>query len=244
METELAIRHQIHGVQPVLPVPEVAAAVQWFCRVLGFQLDFQIGEPADYARVRLGDRSFGDPVYIHLRQQAAGDAAPTGETRLHAGHDIEGLHRHAVAAGAEVMQAPADQPWGLREFMLRAPGGHRLIIGAELAAGAPADGRPRTVINAYRAKPGQHAALLDEVRRHVPALQSLGLATVRAPFLMQGSDGVLVEVFEWASAAAMARAHDEPEVLALWDQIRALCSIERLNTLPQTAQLFAEFDAL
>lgn len=244
METELAVHHQIHGVQPVLPVPDVAAAVQWFNRVLGFQLDFQIGEAPDYARVRLGDRSFGDPVYIHLRQQAASGAAPSGETRLHAGHDIDGLHRHAVAARADVIEAPADQPWGLREFMLRAPGGHRLIIGAELAADAPANGRPRTVIVAYRAKPGQQAALLDEVRRHVPTLQRLGLATVRAPFVMQASEGVLVEVFEWASATAIARAHEEPEVLALWDRFRALCRIVRLNTLPQTAQMFAEFEAL
>ena len=27
--------------------------------------------------------------------------------------------------------APADQPWGLREFVVQAPGGHRLVLGAD-----------------------------------------------------------------------------------------------------------------
>ena len=86
--------------------------------------------------------------------------------------------------------------------------------------------------------------LLDEVRRHVPTLQRLGLATMRAPFVMQATGGVLVEVFEWASAEAIARAHGDPEVHAMWARFGALCSIEKLVTLPETANLFAEFEAL
>lgn len=131
----IAKLHQIHGVQPVLPVPDVAAAADWFCRVLGFEVDFLYGDPPLVGRVKLGDRSWGDPIYIHL-QHAAGGIAPCGETRLHAGHDIDGLHRHALAAGASVLLPPTDQPWGLRELVLQAPGGHRLCIGAEIAARA------------------------------------------------------------------------------------------------------------
>ena len=36
MSAHLAKHHQLHGVQPVLPVPDVAAAADWFVRVLGF----------------------------------------------------------------------------------------------------------------------------------------------------------------------------------------------------------------
>jgi len=145
MENPIAKTHQIHGVQPVQPVPDVGAATRWFCAVLGFSTDFSIGEPPSYARVRLGDRSWGDPVYIHLRQAEEGDGPACGETRLHAGHDIDGLHAHVLAQlavhGGEVLEPPTDQPWGLREFTLRGPGGHRFVIGAESgphdAAGSP-----------------------------------------------------------------------------------------------------------
>lgn len=127
----LAEHHQIHGVQPVLPVPDVAAAADWFVHVLGFEVDFLFGEPTPvHGRVKAGDGRWGAPVYIHL-QRREGDITPCGETRLHVGHDIDALHAHAVAQGAAVLQPPADRPWGLRETVLQAPGGHRLVLGAE-----------------------------------------------------------------------------------------------------------------
>ncbi len=133
----LARHHQLHGVQPVLPVPDVAAAADWFVRVLGFEVDFIMGAP-DHARVKLGDRSWGDPIYIHLSLQH-GPIQPCGQTRLHVGHDIDGLHQQVLAQGAMVLEPPVDQPWGLREFTVRAPGGHRLVLGAEQAPAAPPD---------------------------------------------------------------------------------------------------------
>ena len=127
---ELARHHQIHGVQPVLPVADVQAAVHWFCRTLGFEADFVFPE---HARVKLGDRTFGDPIYIHL-SLSVGAIDPCGETRLHVGHDIDGLHAHVLASGATVLQAPVDRPWGLREMVLLAPAGHRLCLAAEVHA--------------------------------------------------------------------------------------------------------------
>ncbi|MFY9513886.1 MAG: VOC family protein, partial [Rubrivivax sp.] len=114
MDNGVARQYQIHGVQPVLPVPDVAAAAAWFCTHLGFRTDFLIGEPPEYGRVHAGDGSWGQPVYIHLSH---GDApiVPCGETRLHVGHDIDGLHARLAAAGVTVLLPPTDQPWGLRE---------------------------------------------------------------------------------------------------------------------------------
>jgi len=127
----LAKHHQIHGAQPVLPVPDVAAAADWFVRVLGFEVDFLLGEPlAQHGRVMAGDGTWGEPVYIHLSRHE-GPIQPCGATRLHVGHDIDALHTHALAQGATVLQPPTDQPWGLREIVLQTPGGHRLVLGAE-----------------------------------------------------------------------------------------------------------------
>lgn len=239
----LAKHHQLHGVQPVLPVPDVAAAADWFCRVLGFEIDFLFGEPVPHhGRVKAGDGSWGAPVYIHL-QRCEGPVTPCGETRLHVGHDIDALHAHATAQGATVLQAPTDQPWGLRELVLRSPGGHRLVLGAE-AGHVHDDAPPRAVVACYRPRPGTAAALLDTVRRHVPTLQRLGLATDRAPTLLQAADGTLVEVFEWASAAAITAAHAHPDVQAMWAEFDATCEHVPLSALPEARGPFAEFTPL
>ena len=132
---DLAQQHQIHGAQPVLPVPDVAAAADWFVRVLGFDVDFLYGDaPHVHGRVKagyLGPEGWGAPIYIHLSRRTA-PVHEGAEIRLHVGHDIDGLHHHALRAGATVLEPPADQPWGLREFVLQAPGGHRLVLGAEV----------------------------------------------------------------------------------------------------------------
>lgn len=223
---DLARRHQIHGAQPVLPVPDVAAAATWFCRALGFSIDFLHGEPAVHGRVRLGDRSYGDPVHIHL-SRCETPIAPCGQTRLHAGHDIDGLHRHLLECGAVVAQPPTDQPWGLRELIVVAPGGHRLCIGQPSAEPAP-ETAPR--------------AVLAVVREHVPTLQRLGLATDRASLVMRAADGTLVEAFVWASSAAIAAAHHHPEVLAMWQRFEAACEYTSLNDLAEARHPFAEFE--
>jgi len=96
------------------------------------------------------------------------------------------------------------------------------------------------VIVAYRPKPGQDAALLALIRDHVPFLRRLGLATDRPPLAMRGQDGVIVEVFEWAPGA-VASAHENPEVLALWGQYAAVCDYVPLHQLPEAREMFATF---
>jgi hypothetical protein len=41
-----------------------------------------------------------------------------------------------VAAGAAIVTALADHPWGLRDFVAEIPGGHRLALGERVAPGA------------------------------------------------------------------------------------------------------------
>jgi quinol monooxygenase YgiN len=100
------------------------------------------------------------------------------------------------------------------------------------------------VIVCYRPKPGQAAALLELVRGHVPGLQRLGLATDHAPLATQAADGSFVEVFEWASAAAIEAAHTHPEVHKMWAAFGAACEVVRLAELAEAQALFAEFSPL
>ncbi len=101
---------------------------------------------------------------------------------------------------------------------------------------------PRLVIAAYRPKPGQEPILLAELRDHVHLLRSEGLATDRPATVMRAKDGAIIEVFEWASPAAIAEAHDNPRVQAMWARFAAVSDSVPLNTLFESADLFAEFE--
>lgn len=96
------------------------------------------------------------------------------------------------------------------------------------------------VIVAFRPKPGKDEALLDLVRSHTPRLRELGLATEREPTIMQGKDGVIVEVFEWVEGG-IERAHEDPQVLAMWGEFAELCDYVPLEQLPEAGDMFAEF---
>ncbi|MCU0952263.1 MAG: VOC family protein [Burkholderiaceae bacterium] len=130
----LAQQHELHGLQPVLAVRDLAASLRFYCDQLGLELDFVWGEPAHYGRVK--NLGFGAPIYLHLSQGAPDDAIAPVELRLHVGRDVDGLFAAYRDRGVALGAAPADQPWGLREFELRDPDGHLLIFGAESSAAA------------------------------------------------------------------------------------------------------------
>ncbi len=101
---------------------------------------------------------------------------------------------------------------------------------------------PRLVVAAYRALPGKEPVLLAEVRDHVPLLRSEGLATDRPTVVMRAKDGAILQVFEWASPAAMEEAKRNPRVVAMWERFNACSEVAPLNTLFESADLFAEFE--
>jgi quinol monooxygenase YgiN len=99
----------------------------------------------------------------------------------------------------------------------------------------------RIVIACYRPKPGKREALRGLILDHVATLRAQGLVTDRAPITMEGTDGVIVEVFEWTSREAIEAAHTNPAVLAMWEQYSEVCDYVPLATLPEAAEMFAEF---
>ena len=61
---------------------------------------------------------------------------------------------------------------------------------------------------------------------------------------MTCADGTIVEVFEWVSTDAIAAAHSNPAVLAMWGRYTAACDIVPLHQLAEAQQLFAGFAPL
>ena len=102
----------------------------------------------------------------------------------------------------------------------------------------------RFVIVAYRPKEGQDEALLAAVKKHLDVLRAQNLVTDRAAGVMRAKDGTILEIFEWRSAAAIEQAHKNPAVQALWAEFGAACDYVPLSALPETQQLFAEFDSV
>ena len=56
---------------------------------------------------------------------------------------VDDLHEQCAAHGARIVTGLADHPWGLRDFVVEMPGGHRLALGERIAP-------PRL----YRQEPG------------------------------------------------------------------------------------------
>ena len=100
------------------------------------------------------------------------------------------------------------------------------------------------VIVAYAPKPGKAEALKNLVKNHVSRLNDEGLVTLREPVIMQTTEGVIIEVFEWLSADAIKMAHSNPVVHKMWGEFAEVCDYVPLNSLPETANLFAEFKAV
>ena len=93
---------------------------------------------------------------------------------------------------------------------------------------------------AYRAKPGKEVELHALAREHTPFLRELGLATDRPHILATAADGTVVEVFKWVEGG-MDKAHHRPAVGELWQRYAEVCDFVPLNSLEESAQMFANF---
>ncbi len=102
----------------------------------------------------------------------------------------------------------------------------------------------RFVIVAYKPKIGKHEQLLSAVKNHLHVLRTEQLVTDNPAYVMRAADGTIIEVFEWRSTEAISQAHSNPAVQALWADFGASCDYVPLNTLSETQQMFAEFDAV
>ena len=109
----------------VLAVRDLHVSTRYYMDVLGFQKD-----PIDAA-----GWSFLSRDRIRLMLGECRDAQPAGELGDHsyfAYWNVEGiddLYREFVSKGALVTSVPINKPWGLREFGLRTPDGHRITCG-------------------------------------------------------------------------------------------------------------------
>lgn len=98
--------------------------------------------------------------------------------------------------------------------------------------------------SSYKPKAGQEKILMDLVKKHLPTLRELGLATNRENYVAKSTDGRIIEVFEWVSAQAVNAAHQHPAVSDIWEKMALVADFLPMNSLPEGNAPFVDFEIL
>jgi uncharacterized glyoxalase superfamily protein PhnB len=116
---------RITGSDPVLAVHDLDRSSAWYRNVLGCEIDDVA--PGDWRFCRAGEVTFMLGRCPDL--PSAGDLGDHSYIAYLHVDDVDAFHERAVAMGAEILQEPQDEPWGMRELALRSPDGHRFMLG-------------------------------------------------------------------------------------------------------------------
>jgi uncharacterized glyoxalase superfamily protein PhnB len=119
---------------PELVYPDVAAAADWLAGAFGFVLRWRAG--GHRAQVAVGD---GCIVVMEPSEPFAppGDAARSQAVMVRV-EDVDTHHARAVAHGARVLRAPADFPYGERQYTAADLAGHTWTFSQSIADVDPA----------------------------------------------------------------------------------------------------------
>ncbi len=117
---------KLESVSPILSVHDLRKAIAFYRDVLGFELAWSWGTPADIAAV------CRDNIEITLTQRAG--AKPAGAGHLYLGvSGIDAWHARTEQAGAIFVVPIADRPYGMRDFRIADPSGNEISIGQTIA---------------------------------------------------------------------------------------------------------------
>jgi RimJ/RimL family protein N-acetyltransferase len=117
-------RTPVLGVELTLPVLDVAAEVDLLRAALGARTLYEVGDPPSMVGVIFGPWSVGPCLRLVT---ASREIAPV-TVNVDAGTEFDATHDRAMTVGADISEPPVEQPWGVREFVLRLSDGHRLVV--------------------------------------------------------------------------------------------------------------------
>ena len=111
-----------------LVVSDVRAAAEFYANRLGFRVAFTEGDPPHFAGINIGS------VQIFLEQ---GTPNPQGCSVYFVVGDADELHAFHKAKGVEIIEAPEDRPYELRDYGVRDLHGYHLRFGHRLFNAGP-----------------------------------------------------------------------------------------------------------
>jgi len=115
---------QITNSNPVLAVHDLDRSAAWYRDVFGCAV-VEV-DPGNWTFCRLGAFDF--------MLGRCPDAMPASDIGDHSYvaylrvDDVAEFHDRAVAAGADISKSLRAEPWGMQEFGLRSPDGHRFMV--------------------------------------------------------------------------------------------------------------------
>ena len=118
---------QVQAATFVLAVNDLERSVRFYVDRLGFDEDFQVDGWAFLSRGA-----------CRLRLGHCPDAVPMSKAQDHSWFaylhvdDAQALYREVVMNGVEIWHPLDDKPWGMREFAIVTPDGHRIVFGQDL----------------------------------------------------------------------------------------------------------------
>lgn len=120
--------HQAPRIYPTFRYRDAAAMIDWLCRAFGFvvRVRYGDGDAVQHAELSLGSSiimlgQVRDDEYGRM-VGAPGDRG--GQSTYVAVEDTDALFDRARAAGATILQEPADRPYGSRDFICADPEGN------------------------------------------------------------------------------------------------------------------------
>lgn len=113
------------GIEVVLPVVDVGTALDLLRSVFGVRILYDVGDPREVVGVVFGPWSVGPSV----RLVATTTPIAPITVSVDVGTEFASTYGRAGAAGADIVAPPVEQPWGIREFVMRLADGHQFVVG-------------------------------------------------------------------------------------------------------------------
>ena len=110
--------------QFVLAVPDLEKSSTFYRNVLGFTI-YDMA-PGWLRYERDGCSIMAGECRDALPPRELGDHSYFGYFVV---DDLDAMYGRLVAANAEILKPPRDEPWGMRELALRTADGHRIMLG-------------------------------------------------------------------------------------------------------------------
>jgi len=117
-----------YSMVPVISVPDVQHAAEFYRDFLGFEIEFLFGAPPSYGAVSL---STWTATGAHIRFARKDSELPTNLVSLYinVGPDIDVLCETYRMKGVKIIGEPAVMPWGVKEFTVADCNGYVLRFG-------------------------------------------------------------------------------------------------------------------